>query len=171
MAHFYASVPDEIANMTHAEAVDAFVSRAFAPMSAIEGMTVAHLNAHPVPGTWSIKEIVVHLLDTDLIACYRMKRIIAEDRPRIDVYDENAFAARLFYGQQDAAIAVTTFMNNRMNMGVLLRSLRDDAFDRVAIHPEIGELPLGRLVRLYVHHVDHHLAFVRRKRAMLTAPQ
>lgn len=167
MAHFYEGIPDEVVRLSNAEAIRAFAARADVPGKAIAGLTVEQLNAHPVPDTWSIQEIVLHLLDTDLIACYRMKRIIAEDRPRVDVYDENAFAARLAYDQQDAVLAAETFRTNRLNTAVLLRSLPDAALDRVAVHPDTGDLSLGLLLRAYVHHVDHHMAFLRRKRAMV----
>jgi hypothetical protein len=167
MPHFYASVPDAIARLTNAEAVSAYVRQATVPADEIARLTPQQLNAFPVPGTWSIQQIVVHLMDTDLIAAYRMKRIIAEDRPRLDLYDENAFAAGLHYEKQDPTLATATFRSNRMNMGVVLRALPDAAFDRVAVHPEVGDLPLGAVLRLYIHHVDHHVAFIRRKRAMV----
>ena len=36
----------------------------------------------PGPGKWSIKELVVHLADSDSISIDRMKRILTEDDPR-----------------------------------------------------------------------------------------
>lgn len=167
MPHFYESIPDVIARLTDAEAVERYAEGGATPGAAIRGLTPAQLNAFPVPGTWSIQQIVVHLMDTDLIAAYRMKRIIAEDRPRLDLYDENGFAARLHYDRLDAGACCEVFRLNRLNVANLLRALPANAFARVAVHPEVGNLPLGGLVRLYVHHVDHHAAFIRRKRAMV----
>ena len=37
--------------------------------------------AFPVPGKWSVQQLVMHMLDSDLVAGERMKRIIAEPRP------------------------------------------------------------------------------------------
>jgi hypothetical protein len=167
MTHFYMSIPRHIEALSDRETVDAFVQRATVPGDAIRGMTDEQLNAFPIAGTWSIKQIVVHLMDTDLIACYRMKRIIAEDKPELDLYDETAFSHRLVYDRQDATRVCEVFRLNRLNMGDILRTLPNDAFRRVALHPEVGELPLGGLVRIYVNHVDHHLAFIKKKRAML----
>ena len=42
---------------------------------AIAGLSSAELDAHPVPGTWSVRQIVVHLLESDLAAMHRMRRI------------------------------------------------------------------------------------------------
>ena len=67
---------------------------------AILGLTREQFRAVPVPNTWSIGQITLHLMDADLIASDRMKRIIAEDNPAIIGYNETAFAARLS-GQRD----------------------------------------------------------------------
>ncbi|MEI8194638.1 MAG: DinB family protein, partial [Phycisphaerae bacterium] len=48
---------------------------------AIQGLAPADFQATPVPGAWSIQQIVLHLMDSDLVASDRMKRIIAEENP------------------------------------------------------------------------------------------
>lgn len=167
MAHFYESIPEAVRSMTDQQAVEAYAQGADIPGRAIAGLTDAQLDAMPIPGTWSIRQIVVHLMDSDLIAAYRMKRIIAEDRPKLDVWDENAFVSRLGYEWLSADKAAELFSVNRVFMAEILQSLPSESFERVALHPEVGELPLGALLRLYVHHVHHHLAFIEKKRKML----
>ena len=88
MAHFYSSLPDSLGALTHQEAVKRYIEERNVPRQGLAGLSTEELNSHPVPGTWSIQQILIHLMDTDLIACYRMKRIIAEDRPELDLYDE-----------------------------------------------------------------------------------
>ncbi|QDV89997.1 Putative metal-dependent hydrolase YfiT [Phycisphaerae bacterium RAS2] len=169
MPHFYESIPEAVRSMTDQQAVEAYAQGAEMPARAIVGLTDSQLDALPIPGTWSIRQIVVHLMDSDLIAAYRMKRIIAEDRPRLDVWDENAFVPKLRYERQSASRAAELFRVNRLVMADILRGLPVDAFARVALHPEVGELPLGVLLRLYVHHVHHHLAFIEKKRNLVGA--
>ena len=38
--------------------------------------------AYPIAGTWSIAELVAHVLDSDLVFADRIKRLIAEDSAR-----------------------------------------------------------------------------------------
>ena len=45
---------------------------------AIRGLSREDLTCFPIPGKWSIQQVVIHLMDSDLIACDRMKRTIAE---------------------------------------------------------------------------------------------
>jgi hypothetical protein len=137
--------------------------------AAVAGLTAGQLRAFPVPGTWSIHQIVVHMMDSDLIGSDRMKRIIAEDNPTLVGYDESRFADRLSYHEQPADEAVEIFDRNRRLFAVALRRLPAEAFDRTGHHTETGRIALGYMLGHYVEHLDHHLEFVRRKRAMLGA--
>jgi hypothetical protein len=137
----------------------------------IEGLDSADLLWSPPgntnAGAWTIQQVVMHLMDSDLIWTARMKQIIAEDNPQIVPYDESRFAARLFYERQSAADAVTIFELNRRNFGRLLLALPESAWERTGWHPERGKISLADCVVILEGHLDHHAAFIRKKRALL----
>lgn len=170
MPHFYETLPEDVRRLSHHDAVERYRAGAGVPASAISGLVREQLLAFPVPGTWSIQQIVVHLMDTDLICSYRMKRIVAEPDPALDAYDENAFVPRLRYQDLDAGKACDVFRLNREVTADVLARLPAGDFERTARHPEVGPMTLGQLLRLYIHHLDHHLAFIRRKRQILLRP-
>lgn len=169
MPHFYFSLPEDIARLTNAEAVQRYAEAGGVLAEAIQGLTREQLTSFPVAGTWSIQQIVVHVMESDLVASFRMKRIIAEADPRLEAYDESAFAARLHYQELDAEAACEVFRLNRRLTAAILRRLGDAEFERSGVHAEAGRVTLGVLVRSYVHHVDHHLRFLREKRRLLSA--
>ena len=136
--------------------------------SAIAGLSHAQRVSFPVPGTWSIQQIVIHLADSDLVATDRMKRIIAEDKPPLLIgYDETAFSKHLAYDDQSTDDAVSLFELNRRQMARILRTLPLDVFAKFGIHNEHGKLTLLQMVEAYIRHLDHHLKFVRQKREMV----
>jgi hypothetical protein len=170
MAGFYDdNVPADVRSLTDAQAIDKYLAGADVPGRAVAGLSLEQLNSFPVPGTWSIQQIIIHLLDSDLMAAVRMKRAIAEDRPRLEVYDETAFAQRLGYDKLSTRAATELFRSHRLYTAEILRNAPADAFRRVALHPEIGEVSVGQIVRIYAHHVDHHLAYILKKRKLLGA--
>ena len=136
---------------------------------AASGLSDAQLNTRIAPGTWSIQEVVVHLLDSDLIATHRMRRIAAEHLPLLVSYDENAFIANLPADRMDFATAIELFEVHRRYTAQWLRTLPSDAFAREGVHTQRGKITLGQIVDLYSSHVDHHLKFVHGKRAALNA--
>ena len=118
-------------------------------------------------GLWSIQQIVMHLLDADLIWSARMKSIIAEENPTIVGYDESKFSDRLLCEDRDAPSAMRLFDLNRRQFSRVLRKLPESAFSRTGQHKERGTISLGQCLQWMVEHVDHHIAFIRRKRDKL----
>lgn len=134
---------------------------------AVRGLTPAELVAFPVPGTWSIQQIVLHLMDSDLITADRMKRVIAEDNPTLIGFDESRFAKELHYHEPSADDAVTILDLNRRNFAKVLRKLPEEAFARVGVHNERGSLKLADLLAGAVNHLKHHVKFIVDKRNKL----
>ena len=150
--------------------VDAYAAGANKVAEAIVGLGREGFLKFPVAGTWSIGQIVIHLMDSDLIASDRMKRIIAEDRPTLIGYNESLFGERLFYDQLDIQLACDIFAKNRQLTYEILRRLPDTAFERVGCHNEVGDKTLAQFVKTYVDHLRYHLTFIERKRGLLGKP-
>jgi hypothetical protein len=135
---------------------------------AIAGLSPAQLLAFPVPGTWSIQQIVIHLSDMDLVAVDRMKRIIAEENPLLPSVNESLYVKNLFYDKQSPQTAAELFDLSRKQFAKVLRQLPDSAFSRTGIHTERGKITLEETLKTYVNHLEHHLKFALDKRAMVT---
>jgi uncharacterized damage-inducible protein DinB len=147
--------------------VSRYLAGADALFPAIAELSADDLNAHPVPGTWNIRQIVLHLMDSDLITSDRMKRVIAEENPVLIGFNETAFARNLHYESLDAEMAADVFAKNRRLTAEILRRLPDAAFARFGTHNERGKVTLAELVQLMVYHLDHHMRFVTEKRKLL----
>jgi uncharacterized damage-inducible protein DinB len=134
---------------------------------AIEGLADEPARARPGPGVWSIAELAAHLADSDMVASDRMKRVIAEDDPILQPYDETAWINRL--GAHDAPIAdsVAIFTANRRWTERILRNCSESDFARSGRHAEQGRITLAELLVVYVNHLDHHLRYLYTKRANL----
>jgi hypothetical protein len=138
---------------------------------AIRGLTRDDLLIVPDPdasvGKWSIQQVVLHCVDSDLVCVDRLKRMIAEDNPTIIGYDENKFAANLFYNEQPADDAVALLDANRKLFAGVLRKLPDSAWTRTGTHNERGKLEVGSYLKFTLDHLDHHIHFIHLKRAKM----
>jgi hypothetical protein len=135
--------------------------------AAVEGLTIEELNAFPVPGTWSIQQICVHLLHSELFAVSRMCQIIAEDVPLLMNWDENTFVARLRYEKVPMSDVLSCIETMRKTMAATLRQLKDEDFARYGIHSKRGKVTLEEQLVTYVNHMEHHLQIMADKRKML----
>jgi uncharacterized damage-inducible protein DinB len=133
-------------------------------------LTESELKTRIGPGTWSIHEIVIHLLDSDEIAIDRMKRIVIEENPTQLYADESAYIEKLHPHEQSLDDALTMFEVGRRQFARVLRKLPDSAFDRIATHNKKGRVTLGEMVRSYADHVSDHMTFLLGKRERLGKP-
>jgi uncharacterized damage-inducible protein DinB len=151
----------------HRELIERFANEAGDLRKVVAGLSRQQLLATPVPGTWSIQQNVIHIVDCELVFCDRMKRVIALDNPALPSFDESRYVQNLFYNDQDASVAVEVFENNRRLMHGVLRKLPDAAFERAGTHSERGKQTLTDVLRYAVDHLQHHLKFAREKRQMV----
>ncbi len=137
----------------------------------LKGLTEKQLSRRPAPGKWSIKEIVAHLADGEVILGSRYRLVAAHDRPAIAAYDQDLFVERLGADAASAEELVADFeMARAVNLGLLVR-LPDEAFARVGIHSERGEESLGTMVALYAGHDRIHLDQIETIRTGLFPPK
>lgn len=159
-------MPDPAAIRSH---IDRFEAGASVPAERIKGLPPQHFDAVPIPGKWSIRQLILHLYESDLVACDRMRRIAAMKRPLLIGYDEAAFIANLHPEAVDVALAAEGFAINRRLLVPVLRALPTEAFARDGVHNERGLLTLEQMVKGYGDHLDHHLKFLDEKIAALRA--
>jgi len=58
----------------------------------IRGLTSRQLARRPAPGKWSIREIVNHLADTEMVMGCRARWIAFDDHPSLVSFDQNKWA-------------------------------------------------------------------------------
>jgi uncharacterized damage-inducible protein DinB len=129
---------------------------------AIATLTPEQIKTPEASGKWSIAAVLRHLADTDVVWGWRMRLILAQDRPTITGFDQDLWAERLDYASADPNESLETFaILRRDNLRLLSRATPDD-LKRVGVHAERGEESAGYLVRLYAGHDLMHLAQIDR---------
>ena len=58
----------------------------------LEGVPPALWDRRPAPGKWSIREIVAHLADDELVGAYRIRLILAAPGTAIQAFDQDRAA-------------------------------------------------------------------------------
>jgi len=137
---------------------------------AVYGLTKELLTARPGPGLWSIHEVVVHCLDSDLTSIDRMKRTVAMDEPALLAYDESAFIELLHPHKQRLDDTITILRMARRLWCDTLIELTDNQLDRVGQHSEDGPVTVRDMVPKYTEHIRHHIRFIQQKRERLGVP-
>ncbi len=130
------------------------------------------IDVPPAPGEWTARQLLVHLADLELIGGVRLRRILAEDHPRLPRYDENTWSARLDYEGSSPEEAIPLMLALRMWAIARLRRATPGEWQRTCIDEGQNgrELTLAEFLSSYLDHVDRHVGQLRRIASLMQTP-
>src|SRR5437588_11578752 len=126
------------------------------------------LTAHPLEGKWSAAEIVHHLADSETTSALRLRRLLVEDHPLIQAYDQDEYAAKLHYRERDMAPALEAFRAARATTAQLLDLMTGEDWKREGTHSESGSYTPEAWLQIYAAHAHNHAAQIGRLREALS---
>lgn len=136
-------------------------------LKALEGFPAASLSAHPIPGKWSAREIVHHLGDSESTSAIRLRKLLVEDNPVIEGYDQDQFANKLRYNDRDMAPALEAFRSARATTAQILSLMTEDEWKREGVHTESGRYTVEAWLTIYANHAHNHAAQIQRLKEKL----
>jgi uncharacterized damage-inducible protein DinB len=110
----------------------------------------------PAPGKWSIRQIVAHVADSELVCAHRFRQMIAEENPTMIAYDQEAWAKNLDYARRKPKQSLESFRHMRAENYELLKDLPESAYARTGNHSLRGSITLRDLLELLAQHAESH---------------
>jgi len=147
--------------------IDDYLAGATVIEKAVAGMTDAQLDARPIPGKWTTREVVCHLSDCEILYAQRMARVLVEDKPALANADPDLIRQHLAYDKRCVQEELAVIKAIRAQMGRILKTQPAAAFERVGMHSKDGPLTLRELLGRITRHIPHHARFVDEKRQAL----
>ncbi|HEX9884974.1 MAG TPA: DinB family protein [Longimicrobiales bacterium] len=131
----------------------------------IAGMSDSETATPEAHGKWSVRQLLRHLADTEIVWAWRMRLALTQDRPPLTGFDQDAWAERLRYDLDDVGESLADFALLRGgNLRILDRTTPDD-LKRVAVHVERGDESVEHMINMYAGHDLLHLRQLARIRA------
>ena len=153
--------------MDYAQLIDDYLAGPQMLRAAVAGMTAEQLDARPIPGKWSTKQVICHIADFEPVYVDRMKRVIAENEPTLFSGDPDLFATSWPTTSGTWPWNWTSSNPHGSTWGRSCESLKPEDFQRRGIHSEAGPITLEKLLTNITNHIPHHVKFIDEKRAAL----
>ena len=133
--------------------------------NAVSGLDQAQLNTPYRDGGWTVRQLVAHIADSHMTACFRVRMALTEDTPNVIGYDEKAFAELhdSLHAPVEWSLELIESLHARWVM--LLQSLTPEEFQRGFRHSEQGVMTIEFATMLYAWHSRHHVAHITHLRA------
>ncbi|WP_026575539.1 YfiT family bacillithiol transferase [Bacillus sp. UNC438CL73TsuS30] len=126
---------------------------------AVKDLDNEQLNTPYRSGGWTVRQVIHHLADSHMNAYVRFKLALTEEKPVIKTYDETKWAELSDYTLPiDISLSLLEALHQRWTS--LLRSLSPTDMEKAFIHPDSGEVSVGKNIGIYAWHGRHHLAHI-----------
>lgn len=111
----------------------------------------------PAPDRWSIAEVLAHLGEIEKIYNRRAERIVGEESPLIEKYDQVSAAAAGYYSRGRGDDNLVAFAEARAGAVAFLSMLPPSAGERTGRHSELGRVTLSEMLHEWASHDLGHL--------------
>ncbi len=115
------------------------------------------------PEGWTPRQVVHHLADATRVAGVRLRRLLAEDGPAIESYDEAHYADVLHY-ERPIDTALEEFRITVASNVELLNVLTEEEWARTGTHDEFGPYSIDLWLERQAAHVREHADQIKRCR-------
>lgn len=126
----------------------------------VDSLNDDELNKTYRDGSWTVRELVHHIADSQLNMYQRLKLALTDDSPTVPAFDEEKWAV-----QPDTTLPVESSL--KMLEGInerivsLGRHLSEEQLTRTFVHQVNGPITVATKVAKLAWHEEHHLAHIK----------
>jgi hypothetical protein len=137
----------------------------------VRGLSLEDLDRRPADGGWSAREVVIHMGDSEMNSAIRVRKLLSEDDPVIQGYDEEDYATRFRYRDRAVEPSLAALRGARETTAEILDGLPDEDWARSGTHSESGPgYSVDRWLEIYASHAHDHAEQIRAAVAGVGAP-
>lgn len=121
----------------------------------LEPLTEEQLNFAYGDGKWTIKEVIGHIIDSEIVFMYRAITISREDKTALPGFEQNDWLAASNYTKLPKGTLLNLFKSTRECTLAHLESMDNDMFGLIGI---ANEHPISVRALIYImagHHLHH----------------
>lgn len=126
----------------------------------VDSLSDEELNKTYRDGSWTVRQLVHHIADSQLNMYQRLKLALTEENPTVPAFDQEKWAI-----QPDTELPVESSI--KMLEGINERivslgsSLTEEQLNRTFTHQENGEIKVVTKIAKLAWHEKHHLAHIK----------
>jgi uncharacterized damage-inducible protein DinB len=156
MERYIKLVPDDGNLLIHLEDIFSEMEELINPL------TEEKMHYRYAPGKWTIKDILLHMSDTERIFIYRALRFSRGDETPLPGFEESLYAMNAGANDREKEDLMREYSLVRESSIAFVESLSDEALNRKGLASN-NSLSVRYLVNLVYGHQKHHLNIIRER--------
>ena len=128
----------------------------------LRGVPDEVLHRSPVPGKWSIAEILAHLADDEIATAWRYRQMLENPGCTLPGFDQDAWAQMGNHVESNPQDSLDLYRSLRQANLRLLERLAADQWNSWGVHVERGRITVEGLARHMAGHDVNHIEQIRK---------
>lgn len=124
------------------------------------GASVEAVGQRPASGKWSAHENLAHLARYHEVFLARLRRMLAEDKPRLRRYRAEEDPEWPQWAALSTEDVLRRLRALRAELNEAVRHLSPDHLSRTGVHSSFGEMAIPLWIEFFLLHEAHHLYVV-----------
>ncbi len=128
----------------------------------IEGLSEEQVKWKASSQSWSITEVLAHLVDHSIVVSFRIRDILAGSANRLPAFDQDSWVSGQKANEESIGeLLIAAHALVRYNAGLLGR-LSEEDWQRSGINAKGEPVQIAAIIPAFVSHVQGHLNQIRR---------
>ena len=134
--------------------------------AALDGITESELDRPSGADQWTARMVTHHLADSETQSYVRLRKLLVEESPAIQGYDEASWAGAAVLGYRTSPIepSLTVLRAVRAASSRLFEMMTPEDLDRAGVHTQSGAYAVRDWLRIYAEHAEDHAEQIVRAR-------
>lgn len=126
----------------------------------VDSLSDEELNKKYREGSWTVRQLVHHIADSQLNMFQRLKLALTDDNPTVPAFDQEKWAIQPDTNLPvESSIKILEGINERIVF--LGQHLTEEQLTRTLTHQENGVITVAKKVAKLAWHEEHHLAHIK----------
>lgn len=110
-------------------------------------------------GKWTLKELLLHLSDTERVFQYRILAFARGDKNNLPGFDENEYASQSFANERSLESLLEEYKLVRKSSQILLETMKPSSLQNIGM-ANGNEISVETIGKLIIGHNYHHLNII-----------
>jgi uncharacterized damage-inducible protein DinB len=141
---------------------EAFLNTHGQLVTAIDGLSEEQTTWKPKPESWSVLEVLTHLVDHSIVVSFRIRDILAGTEAQLPAFNQDAWVSGQYANAGKVSDVLKTFHALLLYNSLLLSRLDAEDLEKTGVNAKGETVSIKQIVEGFTNHVQRHLGQIDR---------
>ena len=141
---------------------EAFLNTHGQLVTAIDGLSEEQTTWKPKPESWSVLEVLTHLVDHSIVISFRIRDILAGTEARLPAFNQDAWVSGQYANAGKVSDVLQAFHALLLYNSLLLSRLDAADLEKTGVNAKGETVSIKDIVEGFTNHVQRHMGQIDR---------